>query len=91
MAIAAPVLGLELNPIIQSNPKQLFRCESLGKEVSIRQLGAKIIEFVNATEPHKKMSVHMLRKIAASLNYFQFMKFEDIKKYTGWKSIRTFY
>ena len=70
---------------------QLFRCETSGKNVSIKQLGAKIIEFVNAADPNKKMSVHMLRKIAASMNYFQFMDFEHIKKYTGWKSTRVFY
>ena len=70
---------------------QLFRHETSGKQISIKNLGAKIIEFVNAADPHKKMSVHELRKIAASLNYFEFMKFSDIAKCTGWKSTRVFF
>ena len=71
--------------------EQLFRCETTGKNISKKLLGAKIIQFVNAADPHKTMSVHMLRKIAASLNYFTFMNFEHIKMYTGWKSTRVFY
>ena len=47
---------------------QLFRCETLGKHISKKQLGVKIFQLVNAADPHKPMSVHFLRKIAASLN-----------------------
>ena len=70
---------------------QLFRCETTGKNITKKLLGAKIIQFVNAADPHKSMSVHMLRKIAASLNYFRFMDFDHIKRYTGWKSTRVFF
>ena len=43
--------------------------------------------------PHseKHMSVDMLRKLASSLNFFQFMNFKDLAKMTGWKSNRVFY
>ena len=64
----------------------MFRGETNGCNLSVKELGNKIIEFVNKADPNKHMSVHHLRKIASSLNFFQFMSFDDLKKYTGWKS-----
>ena len=40
--------------------EQLFRCETTGKNIYKSLLGAKIIQFVNAADPHKTMTVHML-------------------------------
>ena len=33
---------------------------------------------------------HQVRAIATSTNFFQFMDFEALTKYTGWKSPRVF-
>ena len=87
-----PVLNLKryLELTRHFSGDQLFRGNE-GSNLSVKDLGGKIIEFVNGADPNKHMSVHMLRKIASSLNFFQFMDFQDLSKMTGWKSNRVFY
>ena len=69
----------------------MFRAQTTGSNLSVKDLGAKIIEFVNTADPNKHVSVHYLRKIASSLNYFQYMEFSSLKTFTGWKSTRVFF
>ena len=71
--------------------EQLFRGESNGCKLSIKELGGKIIEFINLADPNKHVTVHYLRKVASSLNFFQYMEFNSLTKYTGWKSPKVFF
>ena len=70
---------------------QLFRGETCGSKLSAKQLGNKIIAFICSAEPDKQARVHELRGIGASLNFYEYMCFEDLKGYTGWKSPRVFF
>ena len=70
---------------------QLFRGETNDSKLSPKQLGNKIIALICSAEPDKSANVHQLRGISASLNFYEYMNFEDLKGYTGWKSPRVFF
>ena len=36
-------------------------------------------------------SGHEPRKVASSMNFFQYMSFEGLQAYTGWKSSKVFF
>ena len=88
-----PVRALKQYLLLTNSIKegQLFRGETVGSRLSPKQLGNKIIAFICSAEPDKKAKVHELRGIGASLNFYEYMNFEDLKNYTGWKSPRVFY
>ena len=88
-----PVANLQhyLNLTRTYKEGQLFRGETTGSSLSIAQLRAKIIYFVNTADPDGKPDVHHLRKIATSLNFMEYLDFEDLKRYTGWKSTKVFF
>ena len=88
-----PVLALKRYLYLTKHIKegQLFRGETNDCTLSPKQLGNKIIAFICSAEPDKKAKVHQLRGIGASLNFYEYMNFEDLKIYTGWKSARVFY
>ena len=46
----------------------------------------KIVYFINQGDPSSGAAIHQVRKLAASLNFFQYLCFDDLKDYTGWKS-----
>ena len=50
-----------------------------------------MIYFVNRADPNGNFTVHQLRKVATSLNFIEYLDFESLKQYTGWKSPRVFY
>ena len=47
--------------------------------------------FIKRADPDSIPSGHDPRKVASSLNFFQYMSFEGLRTYTGWKSTRVFY
>ena len=51
----------------------------------------KILYSIKSADPGSWPKAHEVRKVATSLNYFEFMEFEDLKQYTGWKSQKVFY
>ena len=59
--------------------------------MSVDGVRQKILYFIKAADPDSVPAVHEVRKTASSLNYFEFMEFEDLKEYTGWKSQKVFY
>ena len=65
---------------------QLLRGEKEGSTLSPRQLGEKIVYFINQGDPSSGAAFHQVKKLAASLNFFQYQCFDDLKDYTGWKS-----
>lgn len=50
---------------------------------AIRQ---QILYFIKQANPDSVPKVHDIRAVATSTNYFHHMNFEDLTKYTGWKS-----
>ena len=70
---------------------QLFRGETSGHELSKKQLAQKIVFFIERADPNQHAHVHQIRGLATSLNFLKHLCFEDLKKYTGWKSPRVFY
>ena len=59
--------------------------------MSVDGVRQKIMYFIKAADPDSVPAVYEVRKTASSLNYFEFMEFEDLKEYTGWKSQKVFY
>ena len=68
----------------------LFQREE-GGTLTVDGVRQKILYFIKAADPESWPTVHEVRKVATSLNYFEFMEFEDLKEYTGWKSQKVFY
>ena len=70
---------------------QLFRIGDQNKNMTIKQLRAKILYFIKRGDPDSVPQGHDVRKVATTINYFQYMSFQDLKSYTGWKSPKVFY
>ena len=70
---------------------QLFKGETTGSDLSIKQLRAKLVYFIKKADPDSIPAGHDPRKVASSLNFFQYMSFEGLQAYTGWKSSRVFF
>ena len=62
-----------------------------GGRLTVDGVRQKILYFIKAADPESCLTAHEVRKVATSLNYFEFMEFEDLKHYTGWKSQKVFY
>ena len=88
-----PVANLKkyLDMTKQIKDGQLFRGETEGSLLSPKQLADKIVLFINQADPSSGASIHQIRKLAASLNFLQYLDFEGLRKYTGWKSPRVFF
>ena len=57
----------------------------------IKGIRDKILYFIKKGDPEGIPRAHDVRKVSASLNNFQYMDFEDLRSYTGWKSQRVFF
>ena len=67
----------------------LFKREK-GGTLSINGIRQQILYFIKEADPDSVPKAHQVRAIATSTNFFQFMDFEALTKYTGWKSPRVF-
>ena len=72
-------------------PGQLFRGETSGHDLTIKQLSQKIVYFIEGADPNQNANVHQIRSVATSLNFMKFLCFDELKSYTGWKSPRVFF
>ena len=68
----------------------LFRREGGGR-LLIKGVRDKILYFIKKGDPEGIPKAHDVRKVSSSLNYFQYMDFEDLCEYTGWKSLKVFF
>ena len=69
---------------------QLFRGDT-GSKLTLNQIRAKLLYFIKTADPASVPAGHDVRKVATSINYFEFMDFAGLCNYTGWKSPRVFY
>ena len=69
---------------------QLFRGDE-GSKLSLKQIRAKLLYFIQAADPDSVPAGHDARKVATTINYFEFMDFKGLTQYTGWKSPRVFF
>ena len=69
---------------------QLFRGDT-GSKLTLNQVRAKLLYFIKTADPTSVPAGHDVRKVATSINYFEYMDFADLCNYTGWKSPRVFY
>ena len=69
---------------------RLFQRER-GGTLSVAGVRQQILYFIKKADPDSIPKGHEIRKIATSINYFQFMDFESLRKYTGWKSSKVFF
>ncbi|XP_068229258.1 uncharacterized protein [Palaemon carinicauda] len=61
-----------------------------GGTMTIQGIRQQILYFIKHANPESFPHAHDIRSIATSINYFQNMDFDDLKKYTGWKSPMVF-
>ena len=69
---------------------QLFLGDE-GSKLTLKQLKAKLLYFIKLADPNSVPTGHEVRKVASSMNFFEFMDFGELCKYTGWKSTRVFF
>ena len=67
----------------------LFRREE-GGTITINGIRQQILYFIKEADPGSMPSPHQVRSVATSVNFFQYMDFQALSKYTGWKSSRVF-
>ncbi|XP_064108640.1 uncharacterized protein LOC135217003 [Macrobrachium nipponense] len=72
-----------------SSSGPLFKREK-GGTLSIKGIRQQILYFIKQANPDSFPKAHDVRAVATSINYFQHMNFDDLKKYTGWKSPTVF-
>ena len=46
---------------------------------------------MRAADPDRVPAGHVARKVATSINFFEFMILSDLARYTGWRSSRVLY
>ena len=80
---------LNRTPDIHSG--QLFRGESYGSNLSIKQIRYKMGLLIKHADPLATWAGHDPRKVSTSLNFLHFMSFSDLQQYTGWKSPKVFF
>ena len=51
--------------------EQLFRGDTYGHNLSIKQLAQKTVYIIKRADPNEHVHVHQLRKVAMSLNFFK--------------------
>ena len=67
----------------------LFRREA-GGSITTNGIKQQILYFIKEADPHSIPKAHQVRAMATSQNYFQYMDFQALTPYTGWKSNRVF-
>ena len=67
----------------------LFRRER-GGTLTINGIRQQILYLIKEVDPDSVPKAHQVRAIATSINFFQFMDFQALSQYTGWKSSRVF-
>ena len=70
---------------------RLFRGETSDSVLSIKQIRAKVLYFIQSADRGSNPLGHEVRKLASSVNFLQNMCFSDLQTYTGWKSSRVFF
>ena len=70
---------------------QLFKGETQGSDLSLKQLRSKLTYFIKRADPASIPAGQDPRKVASSLNFFQYMSFEGLQAYTGGKSSKVFF
>ena len=78
-----------LNRTEQWQSGRLFRREK-GATLTIDGVRQQILYFIKEADPDSVPKPHEVRALATSVNYFQYMDFSALTKYTGWKSPRVF-
>ncbi|XP_066986091.1 uncharacterized protein [Macrobrachium rosenbergii] len=86
-----PVVTLKvyLERTSQRSSGPLFVREN-GGTISLNGIRQQILYFIKQANPDSIPQVHDISAVATSVNYFQHMNFDEIKKYTGRKSPRVF-
>lgn len=74
---------LDRSSHISSGP--LFIREG-GGNLSMSAIRQQILYFIKQANPDSVPKVHDIRAVATSINYFHYMNFTDLTRYTGWKS-----
>ena len=67
----------------------LFKREA-GGTITIAGIRQQILYFIKEADPDSMPSPHQVRAVATSINFFQYMDFQSLSQYTGWKSPRVF-
>ena len=67
----------------------LFRREK-GGTITTAGIRQQILYFIKEADPDSVPTAHQVRAIATSVNFFQYMDFQALSQYTGWRSSRVF-
>ncbi|XP_068227869.1 uncharacterized protein [Palaemon carinicauda] len=68
---------------VQFKGGQLSKGETVGSDLFLKQLRAKITYFIQRADPASMPLDHDPRKVAFSLSFFHYMSFEGLQAYTG--------
>ncbi|XP_068232529.1 uncharacterized protein [Palaemon carinicauda] len=61
-----------------------------GGTITLKGIRQQILYFIKQANPESFPHVHDIRAVATSINFFHHMKFDELSKYTGWKSPKVF-
>ncbi|XP_068237580.1 uncharacterized protein [Palaemon carinicauda] len=86
-----PVTTLKayLNRTSNKSAGPLFIREN-GGTITLKGIRQQILYFIKQANPASFPHVHDIRAVATSINYFRHMNFDELTKYTGWKSPAVF-
>ncbi|XP_068227926.1 uncharacterized protein [Palaemon carinicauda] len=86
-----PVTTLKayLNRTSNQSTGPLFIREN-GGTITLKGIRQQILYFIKQANPASFPHVHDIRAVATSINYFHHMNFDELTKYTGWKSPAVF-
>ncbi|XP_068244294.1 uncharacterized protein [Palaemon carinicauda] len=86
-----PVTTLKsyLNRTSMKSTGPLFIREN-GGTITLKGIRQHILYFTKQANPESFPHVHDIRAVATSVNYFHHMNFDELTKYTGWKSPKVF-
>ncbi|XP_068213459.1 uncharacterized protein [Palaemon carinicauda] len=86
-----PVTTLKayLNRTSNKSAGPLFIREN-GGTITLKGIRQQILYFIKQANPASFPHVHDIRAVATPINYFHHMNFDELTKYTGWKSPAVF-
>ncbi|XP_068200405.1 uncharacterized protein [Palaemon carinicauda] len=61
-----------------------------GGTITLKGIRQQILYFIKQANPESFPHVHDIQAVATSINYFHHMNFDELTKYTGWKSPKVF-
>ncbi|XP_068203969.1 uncharacterized protein [Palaemon carinicauda] len=61
-----------------------------GGTITLKGIRQQILYFIKQANPESFPHVHDIRAVATSINFFHHRKFDELTKYTGWKSPKVF-